>query len=241
MTTIRKSSQTPLEGDSSFTQDALSGLGKLDRSRPLGIQVYEIIRLGIILERLKPNDPINETELSDALGVSRTPLRDAYRRLVEDGLIHSRPKSGTRVAPIDDARVREGIVIRRALEREVVKLLCSAPADLRPLDSILALQSVAVSHGDHLEFFKQDERFHAALADIAGLPSAWRLAHSVKSHTDRARIMLTGNLPNRINVAFGEHLALMDAIRAADADLSQALIAKHINSAFEAVDDHAAS
>ena len=211
-------------------------LGSIDRSRPLGPQVYEIIRLGIILEMLQPNDPINEAELSAALGVSRTPVREAYQRLIEDRLIQSRAKSGTHVAPINEARVREGIVIRRALEREVVTILSSDPPDLRPLDKIIALQSVAVSHGDHLEFFRQDERFHAALADLAGLPSAWRLAHSVKSHTDRARIMLTGNMPKRINVAFNEHITLMDAIKAGDEDLSRALISKHINSAFEAVE-----
>ncbi|WP_380058794.1 GntR family transcriptional regulator (plasmid) [Falsihalocynthiibacter sp. SS001] len=207
----------------------------LDRSRPLGTQIYEQIRLAIILEKLKPNDPISETELSTAFGVSRTPVREAYQRLIEDGLLRSKAKAGTLVAPIDDARVREGIIVRRALEREVVKIIATTDVNLRALDSNIALQSVAVSHNDHIEFFRQDENFHAALADLAMLPSAWRLAHSVKSHTDRARIMLTGNLPNRINVAFNEHLALVDALKAQDAELAQALISKHINSAFEAV------
>ena len=211
-------------------------LGSIDRSLPLGPQVYELLRLGIILEVLKPHDPINEVEISNALGVSRTPIREAYQRLIDDGLIESRAKSGTTVAPIDPARVREGIVIRRALEREVVNVLCATQPALRSLDAIIALQSVAVSHDDHIEFFRQDERFHEALSSLADLPSAWRLAQSVKAHTDRARIMLTGNLPMRINVAFNEHLALVDAIKAGDADLSRALVSKHINSALEAVD-----
>ena len=214
-------------------------LGQIDRTRSLGPQIYDIIRLAIIQEMFQPNEPINEAELSAVLGVSRTPVREAYQRLIEDGLIQSRAKSGTRIAPIDDARVREGIIIRRALEREVVGILSAELPDLRPLDSIIALQSVAVSHGDHLEFFRQDERFHAALADLAGLPSAWRLAHSVKCHADRARIMLTSNLPKRINVAFNEHIALIDAIKSGDTELSKALISKHINSALEAVNDAA--
>lgn len=220
--------------------DELTGIAEIDRSRPLGPQIYDAIRQAIILEVLKPSNPINENELSDALGVSRTPIREAYQRLIEDGLIESRPKSGTFVTPIDDSRVREGIIIRRALEREVVGLLTTQQVDLRPLDAILALQSVAVSHDDHIEFFRQDEQFHAMLAELAGLPAAWRLAHSVKSHTDRARIMLTGNLHKRINIAFNEHLALLDAIKAGDAELSKALVSSHINSAFEAV-EHAAS
>ncbi|MFY0681404.1 MAG: GntR family transcriptional regulator [Thalassovita sp.] len=219
--------------------DELTAITKIDRSRPLGPQIYDAIRRAIILEVLKPSHPINEIELGDALGVSRTPIREAYQRLIEDGLIESRPKSGTFVAPINQDRVREGVVIRRALEREVVDLLTSQKTDLRPLDALIALQSVAVSHNDHVAFFQQDEKFHAMLAELAGLPAAWRLAQSVKSHTDRARIMLTGNLPNRINVAFNEHLALLDAIKAGDADLSKALISSHINSVFEAVENAA--
>lgn len=214
---------------------------RLDRSRPLGVQIYEAVRLAIILEELKPNDPINEADLSKWFGVSRTPVREAYLRLIDDGLVQARSKVGTLVAPIDEARVAEGIVLRRALEREVVKLICEKKPDLRRLDANIALQSVAVSHGDHIAFYREDEDFHATLAELAGLPAAWRLAQSVKSHTDRARIMLTGNLPNRINVAFNEHQELVAALKSYDGELAIALISKHINSAFEAVARHAAS
>ena len=210
---------------------------EIDRNRPVGGQIYEIVRLNIILENLKPLDAINEADLSRWFGVSRTPVREAYLRLIDDGLIEARYKVGTIIAQTDEARVKEGIIIRRALEREVVKLICDAGADLKSLDSIIALQSVAVSHNDHIEFFRRDEDFHAALATLAGIPSAWRLAHSVKSHTDRARIMLTANLPNRIHMAFEQHLEIIKALKARNAELSQALVSKHINSVFEALDN----
>lgn len=81
-------------------------LGLIDRSRPLGPQIYETMRLAIILKMFRANDSINEMELSQALNVSRTPLREAYQRLAEDGLIESRPKSSAIVTAIDAIKVR---------------------------------------------------------------------------------------------------------------------------------------
>ncbi|MFT6301679.1 MAG: DNA-binding GntR family transcriptional regulator [Granulosicoccus sp.] len=237
---MRKFMNSSAAQDSEQEGPPISFQDQVDRSRPIGVQIYEVVRLNIILEVLKPLDPINETDLSVWFGVSRTPVREAYVRLVNDGLIQARNKVGTIVAPIDSARVKEGIIIRRALEREVVKLVCENEVSLKPLDSLLALQSVSVSHDDHIAFFKLDEEFHAALADLADLPSAWRLAHSVKAHTDRARIVLTANLPKRINIAFSQHLELVEALKGRDVELSQALVSKHINSAFEVLENHVA-
>jgi DNA-binding GntR family transcriptional regulator len=117
---------------------------EIDRSRSIGIQIYEVVCLNIILEVLKPLDPINETDLSAWFGVSRTQVREAYVRLVNDGLIQACNKVGTIVAPIDSARVKEGIIIRRALEREVVKLVCENKVSLKPLDSRLRRTQTAL-------------------------------------------------------------------------------------------------
>ncbi len=207
----------------------------IDRTRSIGPQIYDLVRLNIILDNLIPGQAINEQDVCGCLGVSRTPMREAYQKLMHDGLIKTISKVGTIVSDIDDARVTEGIIIRRALEREVVKIICTNDCDLSVLEPLVALQSVAVSQKNHIDFFKYDEEFHQLLAKMAGIPSAWRLAQSVKAHTDRARIRLTADLPLRINVAFEEHLKLIEALKSKDAELAQALVSQHINSAFEAV------
>lgn len=211
----------------------------IDRRRPVGPQIYDAVRLEIILENLKPGMQLNEMDLCRSLNVSRTPVREAYQHLASDGLIKIRSKVGTVVAPIDQERVKEGIIIRRALEREVVRMICQNNVNLSKLDDIIALQSVCVSHMDAVGFFKRDEAFHAQLAEIAGLPSVSRLAHSVKAHTDRARFALTRDIPNRINIAFQEHLEIVSALKTQNEELATALISKHINSAFDVVNDHA--
>lgn len=208
----------------------------IDRSSAIGGQVYGLLRLKIILDQLPPGTQINEQDIGRWLGVSRTPVREAYQKLMNDGLVITQPKVGSIVAPIDDDRVKEGIIIRRALEREVVKLICQGDDDLARLEPSLALQKVAISQNDYIAFFKQDEHFHMHLADIAGLPSAWRLAQSVKAHTDRTRIRITSNLPSRLGQAHEEHLLLIEALRAKDVDAAQSVMSKHINSVFDVVE-----
>lgn len=206
----------------------------IDRSSAIGAQVYDLLRLKIILDQLPPGTQINEQDIGKWLGVSRTPVREAYQKLMNDDLVITQPKVGSIVAPIDNDRVKEGIIIRRALEREVVKLICQNGADLSRLEPSLALQKVAISQNDHIEFFRQDERFHMLLAEIANLPSAWRLAQSVKAHTDRTRIRITRNLPSRIGQAYAEHLELLEALKAKDVDTAQSMMSNHINSVFDA-------
>lgn len=217
----------------------LSGLfssSMINRSSAIGAQVYDLLRLKIILDELPPGTQINEQDIGKWLGVSRTPVREAYQRLMNDGLVVTLPKVSSVVAPIDDDRVKEGIIIRRALEREVVKLICQGNLDLARLEPSLALQKVAISQNDHIEFFKQDEYFHQILADIAGLPSAWRLAQSVKAHTDRTRIRMTRNTPSRIEQAHLEHLELIASLKEKDVDIAQSMISKHINSVFDVLE-----
>ncbi len=208
---------------------------RIDRSSDIGPQIYELVRQSIILNELEPGAVVNEVDICEWFGVSRTPIREAYKKLIEDGLIKSMSKVGSRVSEIDNERVREGILIRRALEREVIGLICEKKPDLKRLDGTLAMQQVAVNHNDQPMFFREDERFHAILADLAGIPSAWRLAHSVKAHADRARIRLNRDDPQRMVSAFEQHQALVVALKVGNASLSRELIDTHVNSVFAAI------
>lgn len=209
---------------------------QIDRSRAIGGQVYELLRLLIILDQLQPGMQINEQDIAQWLGVSRTPVREAYQRLMSDGLVLTQPKVGSVVSPIDQKRIKEGIIIRRALEREVVRLICNNDIDLDRFSANLALQKVAVSQSDAIEFFKQDEAFHFMLAELAGIPTAWRLAQSVKAHIDRARIRITSNLPDRMDQALAEHLELIEALKKKQTDIALNLISQHIEAIFSDVD-----
>lgn len=214
--------------------DALGDV-PLDRAGPIAPQIYDRIRLAIILSDLESGMMVNEAEVAAIFNVSRTPVRTAYVQLSADGLIETRAHVGSVVAPRDEGKVREGAIIRRALEGEVVEALALAGPDLTPVRRHLAEQKFALDIGDVTAFFHADEKFHSGLAGLAGIPNAWRLVHSVKGHTDRARIELMSNVENRTLKAYEEHLTLLELIEAGLVTEARAAMSRHINSVFDAL------
>ena len=93
----------------------------LDKNTPVTAQVYSHLRNLILRLHLKPGEALSEQELSVKLGLSRTPVREAFIRLAEEGLVDVYPQRGTLVAPIRIAEVKEAHFIRRLLEFAIVR------------------------------------------------------------------------------------------------------------------------
>ena len=96
-------------------------LVNLDRKSPLREQIYQLIRTLIIIGQLGPGRPVNEVEIAEQLGVSRTPVREAVKRLSDEGLINVYAQNGTFVAGISREALEEAYIIRNALELESVR------------------------------------------------------------------------------------------------------------------------
>ena len=85
-----------------------------------------------------------------------------------------------------------------------------------------------------MTFFRHDERFHEALAEMAGVPNAWHLVQSVKAHVDRRRLKLMSSIKGRSMQAYRDHIALLERIRAHDAEgRCDSSSAAHVDSVFE--------
>src|SRR5690606_35884829 len=137
----------------------------------------------IVQNRIEPGTPIYEAKFSEILGVSRTPLRAAMQQLAKEGLVETRPQVGSIVALIDRQRIVSAVFCRSALETAVVRRLALLPSlDVKAFDSVLALQEQHSARDDYVAFFEADEKFHALLAEAAGVPEAWQLVLSSKTH-----------------------------------------------------------
>lgn len=206
---------------------------EIDRMLPIAPQVYGILRQRIVDNRMPPGAPIGESTLALRLNISRTPLRAALQQLAKEGMIKTRPQVGSVVAQLDAARMEEAVVMRAALEAAVVRRLAERGMDERRLAQTFAEQEVAAEADDYAAFFGHDEKFHAGLAELAGLPNVWAAIQSVKGHVDRQRYKMMSGIPFRSKRAFRDHKEIVRLILAGDADGAECAMRAHVNSVLE--------
>src|SRR5690606_21424401 len=136
----------------------------IEKPATVGNRVFGILRQAIVQLQLKPGDPLSEAEMARQLGVSRQPVREAFIKLAEVGLVEIRPQRGTSVVMISLRDVENARFIREALEVAVVRKAAQV-IDAEHQDRIAAIveaQRAADSRGDLAEFLRQDEAFHQA-------------------------------------------------------------------------------
>lgn len=177
--------------------------------------------------RLAPGSLLSETELSVQLGVSRTPLREALSRLVDQRLVTVVAQVGTAVSYINVDQVREACFIRSALETAAFRRACEAqPPSVGLLRQILERQERALLEQDHDAFFTSDEALHREVFRLAGYPTAWDLVRGSKSQLDRLRrVHLPEVLASRQII--DEHIRIVDLLEVGDAVAGAELVEHH--------------
>ncbi|MBI1207354.1 MAG: FCD domain-containing protein [Azospirillum sp.] len=199
--------------------------------------IHRELRLQIVTLKRQPGEPIVEKEIALEFGVSRTPVREALLRLADEELIEVAPQSGTYVALIPVARVREAILVRRALEGLTVRLAAerASGSQIAEMMAIVERQREAAAAGDAVAFYDSDDTFHAQIARMAGHPGIWSLIHQVKTNMDRYRRM-TLPLPGRMPMVIDQHVAVADAIARRDAAIAIAMMDVHLDALFPGLD-----
>lgn len=151
--------------------DDLSSLAQsvaAPRTKELGEQVLEQLRVLIITRRLQPGTHLVESHLSTTFGVSRGPVRDALTRLEAEGLVESR-RRGCYVRGLSTDDIDELYSLREAIEMMALMIASGASAERWSLvDAPLAQMREAAKSGDHLAFAQADMAFHASFYAIAG-------------------------------------------------------------------------
>ncbi|MGH6762684.1 MAG: GntR family transcriptional regulator [Phyllobacterium sp.] len=204
----------------------------------IAMLIYRDLHKAIVSMELLPGTALNEKTFIERFGVSRTPVREALIRLVEDGLVDIFPQSGTFVARIPVDLIPEAVVIRQALEGATVERAAAkaTAADADQLDEILAQQKFYAQRQNMSAFHEADDAFHEAIAEIAGHPGIWQYLKPVKVQIDRARRMTLPAL-GRMNQVQDEHKIIRDAIASHDIAAAQAAMKHHLSAVLPDIDE----
>jgi GntR family transcriptional regulator, rspAB operon transcriptional repressor len=196
-------------------------------------QIYEMLRHAIVRLSMVPGSVISEKELCLAYGVSRTPVREAIKRLADEDLVDVFPHSGTYVSKISFEVAEEGFVIRRALEIESIRraVAFATDEDIRRLERLIDEMRDILKRGALHEYIEVDDAFHAAIADISRYPRIWKFINLVKAHLDRMR-QLSAPVPGHLAEVTEQHAAIVRALGRRNADQAELAMKIHLESSF---------
>lgn len=154
-------------------------------------KVYLKLRADMLDLSLEPGAVLRAQELADALGVSRTPIREAFIRLRRDGLIHVLPQRETAVSRIDLGRVRQERFVREGLECSVAAELADRGSVdcLQAMNTLIEKQMIDSIEGCIDDFHAHDNAFHRLLFEEAGQTFAWELIEQSCPHYHRVRLL----------------------------------------------------
>jgi DNA-binding GntR family transcriptional regulator len=219
-------------------------LSPLPRHRRGGTtqRVQDVIREAIVTLALAPGDFIHKQALCKRLGVSRFPVSEALGRLADEGLVDILPQRGTRVSRIDLAACRQMVFIRRALEVEATGVIASRAHDdlFARLDNNLLEQKLAVEDTDGRRFFQHDLAFHDLLLSELAYDRVKLVVEAVRGSLDRVRFFLL-RTPQRQAQSYGEHVAIVEALKKRDGPAAQRAMRLHLDNAIADIEARAAA
>ncbi len=172
-------------------------------------QVFQTLYSAIIKLDLPPGTKVSEAVIAKDMGISRQPVRDAFYRLSEQGLLRIRPQRATVVTHISEQELLDAQFIRTAVEvecfHEAIEKI--SESDILGLNRLHEQQNAAIKKGKRFAFHELDDEFHRTISEIAGHPNAWQLIKRQKVHLDRVRYM---------SIEFGRHSAIDEHRRILD-------------------------
>lgn len=205
---------------------------KLDSYKPLREVVFESLREAIIQGALKPGERLMELQLAEELGVSRTPVREAIRKLELEGFVVMIPRKGAYVAGITYKDVTEVFEVRAALESLAAGLAAEriTEEELDQLErSVVHIGEVVENDNIHA-MVQYDTEFHEIIYRASRNKRLKAIVLNLHEQIQRFRLT-TLSQPGRTRLALEEHKKIVDAISERNVELASALAGEHIANA----------
>ncbi len=202
---------------------------QINNNEPVNQQIYRILRKDIVECTISPGKLLSEKEISLRFDVSRQPVREAFIKLAEAGLVQILPQRGTFVMKISEQRVSDARFIRQVLECAIARRAAEMVTDeqLLTLEHNLHRQELAAQNDRVHEFLSLDDSFHQLLTQIANCSLAWETIESIKATMDRVRFLSLSQVSPPLSL-IQQHYLIFSALKARDPDAAEQAIRVHL-------------
>lgn len=196
---------------------------------PAAERVYTHIKEAVLDRRYEGGTLLTEGGLADAVGVSRTPVREALLRLEVEGLIKLYPKKGALVLAVSAQEIKDVVETRLLVEEFAArKAVPASPQLIARLEQLLEKQRQVAEAGDLAAVAVTDRCFHAEIVKNAGNEILSRLYDQLRDRQLRMGVAVMEAHPGRIEANITEHGELLEAIRAGDAEGAAQVVRRHV-------------
>ena len=205
---------------------------------PLRDVVFNTLRQAILKGELAPGERLMEIQLAEKLGVSRTPIREAIRKLELEGLVLMIPRKGAEVAEITEKSLRDVLEVRRALEELAVELVCEKITDEQIQDLKDAAEEFkeSLKDGDITRIAEADVKFHDVIYMATDNQKLIQLLNNLREQMYRYRVEYLKRSDFHQQL-IDEHEEIIETIESGQKDRAVQVVCQHVDNQVEAVMD----
>lgn len=196
---------------------------------------YEKIREEILYLELEPGQIISEIETAKRFSVSRTPVRDAFKRLENEGLLEIRSHIGTFVSLIDLENINDILYMREKLELSVLEDLSKNINQLQEIRLTYILTKQKNLFEQNLsekqlakEFILADNEYHKTIFEVSNRSNIWNYLQSIEHHYERLRMFLNLTDKEILYELYEQHMKILDCVIHKDMDVLRPLFSHHL-------------
>jgi len=199
----------------------------IERHQTLREKILETIREAILKGNLKPGEKVAEPELAERFGISRTPIREAFRQLESEGYLTVIPRKGAVVAALSEQDVQEYYAIKSILEGYAAELAADklTEKELEKLEAINEKLKQLAEEGDVKNFYRVHNEFHELFLKASGNNKLVELIQQLGMKFNRLR-MASLSVNGRMHISVAEHEKLLAAFRKHDGQTAENLVKK---------------
>lgn len=197
---------------------------------PLRDVVFQTLRQAILKGELQPGERLMEIKLAERLGVSRTPIREAIRKLELEGLVVMIPRKGAAVANITEKDTKDVLEVRRTLEMFAVEVACDriTPEQLVQLKEAAKAFEASKGSMDLIRIAETDMNFHEIIYEATQNERLVQMLNNLRENMYRYRIEYLKD-PNYYDSLVREHQAILDAVESGCKEKARVCMRNHID------------